>query len=716
MKTRLVLALTALLGLSFLPAGARAAEVEGVWLWNQGRGKLILNIEGNKVTGKFVASYVTGRLPDPPKGSGPDQPVNVSGQSWGIQGQLDGTFNPQSGEIFARLSGQWNFYGFPEGHTSPFPAENQAPLSGEMRGKLTNKTFAGTWSASTGAAASTGGPPPPGSLSGSFTSEAPVSSRKPQCAEGSFYYPDDVLAGYYTDQPSLNQTREQLVKEVTDALARYRSEGGVPAAGVDTLDSINIAQTLATTALPSGKESQLQAAARQLAQGGKKVSPGDFLYLSLKLNGGNVKQALLTAHAALYRDGAKRNRAFIDSGILRPMRNPAGYADKQVGAGNQQVSVRKSVGSDEQGVWYHFFGMAALEFADSKSMTGIAPLSAVWFGAETFAGGSFADKVSKLKTVPSSGLGGAVSDFAVAVENAIRKEGSVPDPDKQCVNYSGVAAGRALARAFNLGQDQDQVRIDRLMQGPISGGTVTIRSPLSVEILGSQGERVAFDQQTRRFSANAAAFVNATPQKDNTTALIISPFFTISRVNFTGSGSGAATVAYYDTKSHTSGVYSLTVQPGARYEVSNWGTSPSFKGNAPATTAPQPPAPPKKEELLVRVGNIYAVENGPTVSAGLMLDQSYRFTRIVTYHWNSARGKAPGTIALRADNGKLYGPWQAVGSPGQGGVPNAYWTVSPNVVLPAGHYTILDSDPASWSFNAASKGIGFVDIYGYSLP
>jgi hypothetical protein len=90
-------------------------------------------------------------------------------------------------------------------------------------------------------------------------------------------------------------------------------------------------------------------------------------------------------------------------------------------------------------------------------------------------------------------------------------------------------------------------------------------------------------------------------------------------------------------------------------------------------------------------------------------------TFIQTYHWNNARGAQPGTIALRKDDGTVFGPWRTVGKPGQGGVPNAYWEVSPNITIPAGTYTIVDSDPATWSQNAQSGGRGFVVIKGYAV-
>lgn len=83
---------------------------------------------------------------------------------------------------------------------------------------------------------------------------------------------------------------------------------------------------------------------------------------------------------------------------------------------------------------------------------------------------------------------------------------------------------------------------------------------------------------------------------------------------------------------------------------------------------------------------------------------------IRNYHWNSARGASPGTIALRHESGTRYGPWQTTGSPGQGGVPDAYWTARPMVLLPAGTYTIIDSDPATRAQHRQSKGKGFTKI------
>jgi hypothetical protein len=83
--------------------------------------------------------------------------------------------------------------------------------------------------------------------------------------------------------------------------------------------------------------------------------------------------------------------------------------------------------------------------------------------------------------------------------------------------------------------------------------------------------------------------------------------------------------------------------------------------------------------------------------------------KISTYHWNNGIGtSAIGAIALRSESGEIYGPWQAQGEPGQGGVPNAYWVAYPNASLPAGTYTVIDSDPGTWAQNAASGRAGMV--------
>jgi hypothetical protein len=84
----------------------------------------------------------------------------------------------------------------------------------------------------------------------------------------------------------------------------------------------------------------------------------------------------------------------------------------------------------------------------------------------------------------------------------------------------------------------------------------------------------------------------------------------------------------------------------------------------------------------------------------------------MTYHYGAQ--KPPGTISLQHDDGTVYGPWQAAGAVGQGGVKNAYWWVQPNVELKAGHYLVIDSDPATWSVEVSTQGAGDFILWGHA--
>ncbi len=112
-------------------------------------------------------------------------------------------------------------------------------------------------------------------------------------------------------------------------------------------------------------------------------------------------------------------------------------------------------------------------------------------------------------------------------------------------------------------------------------------------------------------------------------------------------------------------------------------------------------------------GNIATVYNNPLRPTVLTIDRPHYITKIVNYHWNNARGARPGTISLRDSYGRVYGPWQAAGSPGQGGVPNAYWNVYPNIVIPPGTYTIIDSEPSTWAQNSGTQASGMSRVEGY---
>ncbi|MEW6365719.1 MAG: DUF1566 domain-containing protein [Acidobacteriota bacterium] len=611
-------------------AGAEPVKVPGTWTWDNHSGSCELTIDGTSIKGKFSVRYEI----KPPT---PGQPgaIVVGGEEFAVSGELDGKLNPQTNEVNGTVSGTWSYEGYPPGRQSPFPLGRSAPFSGSFAGNLDGNTISGTWRAEVSGESYSDYPQVPPTIAGTLGAQS--ASRPPQCPEGYNFYTREDLEGYYTGKPSLLFSREQLTKEMVSALQRFKSEGGTPQSGVGWLEAKDIAREMATRALPTGKEAELKAAAQAAASSGKRLSPGDLFYLALKVNGGNVKNALLTSHAVLYRDAGKKNSQFIKDTLL-PMRDPEGYSEKLIKVGNQQRSVRSVVGDDQQGVWYHFFGMAAVEFSDYNGATGMAPMWAVRMGAEN-ADGVFASLAKRIKNVPASGLGGNLADFSIALENEFRKDGSAPDPDKQCVNYSGIAAGRALAKELEPKANPAVTAYqDRRLEEYRIRGVVIEKSPLSMEIIGTSGERFAFDQRHKRFSGNTP-FVLFEPldEPDGTWGLIVAPLFPVRSIAFAGTGTGDATVGFHNLDRSTTGVYQVPITDGTTVVLEGWDSSPVLRVNGQpvepvgaevaaepedrpdAIPAPRPPAAVGAHEAA-RDGRLVAYDDGTVLDteSGLM--------------------------------------------------------------------------------------------------
>lgn len=129
-----------------------------------------------------------------------------------------------------------------------------------------------------------------------------------------------------------------------------------------------------------------------------------------------------------------------------------------------------------------------------------------------------------------------------------------------------------------------------------------------------------------------------------------------------------------------------------------------FAGGAGAANAQRPD--------LFNNTNVGSVANGPRLPTVFTLASPALVSEIQTYHWNFGRGAHPGTIGLRRQDGVHYGPFAVRASSGQGGAPNVNWVATANVTLPAGTYTVLDSDPNTWSQNVQSGGRGFAIVRG----
>ncbi len=120
-------------------------------------------------------------------------------------------------------------------------------------------------------------------------------------------------------------------------------------------------------------------------------------------------------------------------------------------------------------------------------------------------------------------------------------------------------------------------------------------------------------------------------------------------------------------------------------------------------------APTGPTVKILEVGNGYGVSLGGSAPS-FTIDKPAYVIDITTYHFLEGGGPTPGTLGLKGSDGKTYGPWPCKGVGGQGGVKNAFWVATPNEVLPAGTYTIVDSDPGTWSTNDRAKGVGFATV------
>ncbi|MFH2040115.1 MAG: hypothetical protein ABIJ65_11845 [Chloroflexota bacterium] len=117
-------------------------------------------------------------------------------------------------------------------------------------------------------------------------------------------------------------------------------------------------------------------------------------------------------------------------------------------------------------------------------------------------------------------------------------------------------------------------------------------------------------------------------------------------------------------------------------------------------------------EQFFSVWSVVSAYNTATAPTVFTTTNSWFVKEILTYHWNDGKGKEPGTIGLQAADGTLYRLWQTITREGSGVVLVA-WVVKPNFILPPGTYTVLYSDPASWSQNEETGSAGMTR--GYSV-
>lgn len=115
-----------------------------------------------------------------------------------------------------------------------------------------------------------------------------------------------------------------------------------------------------------------------------------------------------------------------------------------------------------------------------------------------------------------------------------------------------------------------------------------------------------------------------------------------------------------------------------------------------------------EDYLLYTTNNIGGVTSdpaGPPNPAAFTVADETVISKISNYHYGTA--DTPGTISLQEEGGTTYGPWDAA--------LDGYWRVYPDITIPAGTYTVLDSKGDSWSFNSESGNAGMTEIVGYTV-
>jgi len=142
-----------------------------------------------------------------------------------------------------------------------------------------------------------------------------------------------------------------------------------------------------------------------------------------------------------------------------------------------------------------------------------------------------------------------------------------------------------------------------------------------------------------------------------------------------------------------------------RIETPAESTTPAGTGEVRTT------CDPAAEELYLITESNAAVMNNPPNPRVITIGEPVYVTRVMTYHYNSGSGSLPGTIGLTDESGKMYGPWQAVDDKGSTGTPSVHWNVKINQFVPAGKYTIIDSDTPTWSHNSEVGNAGVVWVY-----
>lgn len=530
------------------------------------------------------------------------------------------------------------------------------------------------------------------------------------CPDAGVFYDKSTLQKIYKGGKgdALIYSREQIVAMFDKAVKDYEKDGGTLVESDANVEAPFLAAKFIMGSDPTGKEGALRSKAAQMHEAtGKRLTPGDLFLCALRVCDGNVRDALVTCHACTYR--SPEGNAFV-AGHLAPLRNAEAYNPTDALVPNvkdksQPFTYQGALGSDQTGLWYHLYGIAAVEYQDEcgiASYSGIR-LFADALGDENTYTGWAAQGVANLlgvsqfeglkhynpKDLPGD-VGTRLVQFAIGLEENFRSRQRRPaDPEKQCINFTGAAVGRELRRLARpkRGLEDFHIESDTVPLSPyydpykdayveiLKGDfgkpkmtTVSSFSPVTLRLFGDKGQRFVLDQSRMQLSGNTLG-VLSTPfsEVDGTWGSVTTALFPVTRIEFEVVRDGKITVAGYD---HASKKQFYRTFDGKKGYVVTIGASAS---SAPENTGQTSPAAPEAKGFAGKWESTWGtiefhIENGEmkgtfTHKGGRLTGKLSNDGRTLTGTWSQTpshkppKDAGPFEFALSADGKSFTGKW-----------------------------------------------------------
>jgi hypothetical protein len=259
-------------------------------------------------------------------------------------------------------------------------------------------------------------------------------------------------------------------------------------------------------------------------------------------------------------------------------------------------------------------------------------------------------------------------------------------------------------------QSDSEISVEELSKA--SGGATTVRIS---QVLGDTVNRVknlvdsssAYEVETPAGSAvvrGTIEDIQVDPSGRTCTGVVDEGDTAKHSAAFTGSGVTVAIAEGMTACCEPGGVPGTPFYTDPTDDPNQYNTGDGIGAGGGAGSTPTPIACPSCEgtTVLAQIWSLQGVSYGPTAPSTFTLASPARITEILTYHWQ--RYSWGQTIALQSGS-QTYGPWSVDSY-------SPYWYVHPDEVLPAGTYTVIDSQPSTWSWTQDTGGRGIMQVSG----